>query len=875
MTLEPITPEIIAAACAQLLGSGDFPRAIADGLAANDPDKMRAAVSHLIDAGRVDGLRPLVERFRYVREFVVWARVTSSRLYRLAGDPAAALVDLDDLMANYPQRAAAHWWVGKAHCLEALGRVDEAETAAREGAQRFPDVVLPQAYLANLLSRSNRSVEALQVWRDIHSRFPDKEPGWYVGLANALKALGRRADAAAVLEDASRCFADDRRLPPLLAQDAEDRSQWGRALDLWDGYAARFDAAGETQVVFGRARALHRLDRIDEAIAALDRLIAREPGHWRALRERALLATELGEIELARDALGRLTREFAEASRPDWWGSLARAHHDLRDYDAGAAALAELERRFPESPVAAAERLRLAKELEKGQDDLTLMVEAALRRFPLDYSLRAHWVWILLGIGRLDLAERAVEALEAEGADGYALQARLRLESDRDDEAHVRAYVERLARERDWTAGDAVSAGDFLLGVRSPWAFALAVTILNAAAAQFPGHSRLRLLRIRALIAARDDATALALIDAIPQQRRRREELELRAWAQAQRGRHDEAKALWRETIATNYFAAVECPIDKLTRLTPPERLPPDGDVTAFIVFRNEAPQIPGFLAHHRRLGVKRFVFFDHMSDDDSRALLLAEPDVIVYDCPDSYQFSWSGRRWVNEIVAREGAKGWGLQLDADEHLIYPGCETVPIQRFVAYLDARGFEGVRGYMLDVYPRRLIGDDGQPAPFAEYRYYDDDYVLFGQERPPYLQPSGGVRARLFEAKEFLHKTPLWRLDAGLLINSHETTHLKFADVSAALLHYKMMNVVLRGRHAAQEAAGTAYVEADSSVDAMRRHSRYAARLAPLWRADLAAPGVTRELEPSLTLAERGLMDISDDFREWLAGEAAGR
>ena len=443
-----------------------------------------------------------------------------------------------------------------------------------------------------------------------------------------------------------------------------------------------------------------------------------------------------------------------------------------------------------------------------------------MRHHPADFGLRSHWVWILLGIGRLDLAETATEALEAEAADGHALQARLRLESDRYDETHLRAYVEDLAETRDWTAADAISAGDFLLGVRSPWAFELASAILSRAAQRFVGNFRLRILHVRALIACRADDEAAEVIDAIPERHQRRETLELRAWAAARRGEHETAKALWRTNIATSYFAAVDCPIDQLIRLTPPDHLPPDGGVTAFIVFRNEAPQIPGFLAHHRRLGVRRFVFFDHMSSDDSRALLLAEPDVIVYDCPDSYQFSWSGRRWVNEIVAREGARGWGLQLDADEHLIYPGFETIPIDRFVAYLDAQGFEGVRGYMLDVFPPRLLDDDFEPAPFSQHRWFDDDYILFGQERPPYLQPSGGVRARLFEAKEFLHKTPLWRLDAGLLINSHETTHLKFADVSAALLHYKLMNVALRGRHAAAEAAGTAYVEADFE---RRRHA----------------------------------------------------
>ena len=573
---------------------------------------------------------------------------------------------------------------------------------------------------------------------------------------------------------------------------------------------------------------------------------------------------QLGETSRARDLYADLVARFAEKSRPEWWAALARAHNDLRDYAAGESALVELERRFPELSAAAGERLRLAKELERGQDDLSVMVEAAMRKFPDDPGFRAQWVMILLGVGRLDLAEPHVQALEASDAPYQSVISRLRLESDRDDENHLRDFVTRLAKEQNWEVSGVVAACEFLLGARAPWSFEIASAIVEGAAARFSGHLRLTTMRIRVMIALRQDEAAAALIEKIPLRHVRREVLELRAWSEARTGRHEEAKTLWRQNIASNYFAAVDCPIDRLTRLTPEGRAPADGGVSAYIVFRNEAAQIPGFLAHHRKLGVRRFVFFDHLSTDGSREMLLGEPDVVVYDCPDSYQFSWSGRRWVNEIVAREGARGWGLQLDADEYLIYPGCESISIDRFVGYLDAQGFEGVRGYMLDVFPPRLLDERGEPTPFAEYRYYDDDYVLFGQERPPYLQPSGGVRARLFEAKEFLHKTPLWRLDAGLLINSHETTHLRFADVSAALIHYKLMNVALRGRHATVEAGGTAYVEADSGVDAMRRHSRYAARLARLWRADLFQQGVSREMADSLTLARRGLMDVSDAY-----------
>ena len=79
----------------------------------------------------------------------------------------------------------------------------------------------------------------------------------------------------------------------------------------------------------------------------------------------------------------------------------------------------------------------------------------------------------------------------------------------------------------------------------------------------------------------------------------------------------------------------------------------------------------------------------------------------------------------------------------------------------------------------------------------------------------------------------------------------------------------MNVALRGREAGPELAGTAYLEADGDVEAIRRHSRYAARLARLWRADLIKPGVSRELEDSLAMAARGLMDAPGAYRDWLA------
>ena len=53
------------------------------------------------------------------------------------------------------------------------------------------------------------------------------------------------------------------------------------------------------------------------------------------------------------------------------------------------------------------------------------------------------------------------------------------------------------------------------------------------------------------------------------------------------------------------------------------------------------------------------------------------------------------------------------------------------------------------------------------------------------------------------------------------------------------------------------------------ETLRRHVRYAARLASLSDVDLFKAGVSEELADNLTLAERGLMQAPRKFRDWLA------
>ena len=295
-----------------------------------------------------------------------------------------------------------------------------------------------------------------------------------------------------------------------------------------------------------------------------------------------------------------------------------------------------------------------------------------------------------------------------------------------------------------------------------------------------------------------------------------------------------------------------------------------DGGVTAYIVYRNEAPQLPGFLAHHRKLGVRRFVFFDHMSTDESRDILLAEPDCVALPTATiATSFPRRGGGGSRRSSPAKARGGGDCKLDPDEYFIYPGFETTPIDRFVAYLEGRGFEAVRGYMLDVFPRRLLDADGAPAPLAE------SSIL---RRGLRLDRAGAAALSLADRRRtraVVRGRRISAQDAAVAAGRRRFAQLARNDAArasptspAALIHYKLMNMVLRGRDLAPEHGALPYLEPDAPTEVMRRHSRYVARLSALSRVDLVKPGVSRELTESMTLAERGVMEVSEDYQKFV-------
>src|SRR5262249_4965225 len=150
------------------------------------------------------------------------------------------------------------------------------------------------------------------------------------------------------------------------------------------------------------------------------------------------------------------------------------------------------------------------------------------------------------------------------------------------------------------------------------WGAELALTLFEDIADRFPGRTAAVCAKARTLIALRRDDQVLKLIDAIPGPYQGREVLELKAWAAVRRVQHESAKKLWRTILSTTYFPGVHGPDPELELITAERDWPEPVGVAAFVSIRDELPNLPEFLRHHRGIGVRRFFFVDHMSTDGS-----------------------------------------------------------------------------------------------------------------------------------------------------------------------------------------------------------------------------------------------------------------
>lgn len=271
--------------------------------------------------------------------------------------------------------------------------------------------------------------------------------------------------------------------------------------------------------------------------------------------------------------------------------------------------------------------------------------------------------------------------------------------------------------------------------------------------------------------------------------------------------------------------------MSELSRMDQREISEGDQECRAFMVVRDEVLRLPYVLDYHRKLGIKRFLIVDNVSNDGTLDYLLSQPDCHVYSAPGSFAAANFGVDWLNQLIAWHGIDHWCLAIDADECLVYPQCERISLPRLCAYLESTETEGLFVVMLDMYSDRPIAETvyRRGTPFLETcPFYDKDYRFRRRHslRPfPTHEFIGGPRLRCFYPNfveagvvgwtmpklvrtarsrvgvssdtwgvmpPLLIKIPLIRGGRGRWLTNHKTTPMPLADITGALLHYKFFS-----------------------------------------------------------------------------------
>ena len=189
-------------------------------------------------------------------------------------------------------------------------------------------------------------------------------------------------------------------------------------------------------------------------------------------------------------------------------------------------------------------------------------------------------------------------------------------------------------------------------------------------------------------------------------------------------------------------------------------------------------------------------MFIDNGSTDGSVEFLRDQSDVLLFSTQESYVGAFAGMVWVNFLKNTYSPTGWALYVDADESLVFDGCERHSVGDLIEVLEGQSAEAFTSFMLDMFADETssISTESQDTDFiVKYPYYSPKHFENPAPVCPYRNIRGGARV-VFGTGEELTKTPLVKVGSGIdfLRSSHNITPARISEYSGALLHYKLID-----------------------------------------------------------------------------------
>jgi len=218
------------------------------------------------------------------------------------------------------------------------------------------------------------------------------------------------------------------------------------------------------------------------------------------------------------------------------------------------------------------------------------------------------------------------------------------------------------------------------------------------------------------------------------------------------------------------------------------------GDIEPIVIcaVRNDLDRIKMQVEHHRKIGIKHFIYIDNMSTDGTFEWLENQKDITLYRIESKFNASIKSA-WWQLAIQREGYGKWYLILDSDELFAYPGMENMNIQKYIEFLKMKKISVITTPMIDMYSQnKLFEADICEDIKSRYCFFD---TFYNQEYG-YInwRIFGGPRFRVFNIDLQLTKHSLLRAEENIIVLPHKIFPFSRnveKGAKAFLLHYKFL------------------------------------------------------------------------------------